>query len=72
MGFIWTGSEDYQRPFCAICYEVVADGGLKTTKLRQHFGNKNSDSACEIIQFFQKKLKEIAKCFRVHVQVVAI
>jgi hypothetical protein len=65
IGFTWTGSEDYQRPLCMICYEVLSNESLKPTKLCRHFETKHSDSACKPVEFFQRKLEELKDCSKV-------
>jgi hypothetical protein len=59
MGSTGTGSEDYQRPLCMICYEMLSNEGLTPTKLHQQFETKQSDYACKPVEFFQRKLKEL-------------
>jgi hypothetical protein len=36
MIFMWTHSEDYQRPLCAICCKTLWNESLKHTKIRQN------------------------------------
>ncbi|KRX59671.1 Uncharacterized protein T09_300 [Trichinella sp. T9] len=55
-GFTWNGDHKDPRPFCVICYEILANESMRPNKLLRHTEKKHMDLKSKPLQFFESKL----------------
>ncbi|KRX70491.1 Uncharacterized protein T06_8397 [Trichinella sp. T6] len=54
--FTWNSDHKDPRPFCVICYEILADVSMRPNKLLRHIETKHMDLNSKPLQFSESKL----------------
>ncbi|GBN38768.1 Zinc finger BED domain-containing protein 5 [Araneus ventricosus] len=53
-GFSVTGDEDYPKPLCVVCGEILSNGSMKPSLLMRHLETKHPTYKQRSISFFQR------------------